>query len=69
MCWLPSLRFSQCSGESMLPTIESEGEAILVEKVSVLLRSIKRGDIVVCTSPSDPDKLICKRVVGLVNGF
>lgn len=55
-----------CSGESMLPTVRSEGDMLLVEKVGVAFRAIKRGDVVVCVSPSDPDKLICKRVIGLV---
>lgn len=50
----------------MLPTIASEGEFILVEKMSISLKRIERGDVVVLTSPDDPDKLICKRVVGLV---
>lgn len=50
----------------MLPTIEAEGEAVLVEKISISLRAIQRGDVVVAVSPNDPDRLICKRVVGLV---
>lgn len=55
-----------CAGESMLPTLNSEGDILLVEKLGTTLRTIKRGDVVVCTSPSDPDKLICKRVIGMV---
>lgn len=56
-----------CAGESMLPTLRSNGDVLLVEKVSTTFRLIKRGDVVVCVSPSDPDKLICKRVIGLVS--
>lgn len=55
-----------CSGESMLPTLQSEGEVLLVEKVSPALQTICRGDVIVCASPEDPTKLICKRVIGMV---
>jgi inner membrane protease subunit 1 len=55
-----------CAGDSMLPTLRSEGNVLLVEKLSTTFRTIKRGDVVVCVSPEDPDKLICKRVIGLV---
>jgi signal peptidase I len=56
-----------CTGESMLPTLRNEGDVLLVEKISSTLRLVRRGDVVVCVSPSDPDKLICKRVIGLVS--
>lgn len=58
--------FAQCAGESMLPTLRNEGDMLFVEKVSIALKTIKRGDVVVCMSPQNPDKLICKRVIGLV---
>ena len=50
----------------MLPTLAASGESILVEKLSVATRSIKRGDVIIVTSPENPDKLLCKRVIGLV---
>lgn len=55
-----------CSGESMLPTLRSEGDILLVEKVSSTLQTICRNDVIVCVSPEDPTKLICKRVIGMV---
>lgn len=55
-----------CSGESMLPTLQSTGNVLLVEKVSPVLQTIARGDVVVCVSPEEPSRLICKRVVGMV---
>lgn len=55
-----------CSGESMRPTLQGEGDVLLVEKVSPALQAVRRGDVVVCASPEDPSKLICKRVVGMV---
>lgn len=56
-----------CSGDSMLPTLRSQGDMLLIEKLSTAFGSIRRGDVVVCASPSDPTKLICKRVIGLEN--
>lgn len=58
-----------CAGESMLPTLRNEGDILLVEKLSPVFKNIKRGDVIVCVSPTDPDKLICKRVIGLVYLF
>lgn len=52
----------------MLPTIKAKGEAILVEKLSVPLKNIKHGDVVIAVSPENPDKLVCKRVIGMAGG-
>ncbi|XP_022695476.1 mitochondrial inner membrane protease subunit 1-like isoform X2 [Varroa jacobsoni] len=49
---------------SMEPTIQS-GDMIVVERITAHTRNFQRGDIVVCRSPTDPDSLLCKRVVGL----
>ena len=51
----------------MLPTIANEGDYVFVEKISVPLGLIRRGDIVVSTSPIEPNKLLCKRVLSMVN--
>ena len=51
-----------------MPTLAPSGDVVLVEKLSLLSpgkSNIKRNDVIVCTSPQDPQKVICKRVVGL----
>jgi signal peptidase I len=53
----------------MLPTLAAHGDVVLVEKLSLLtsspsLSKIKHNDVIVCTSPQDPSKVICKRVIG-----
>ncbi|XP_013792382.2 mitochondrial inner membrane protease subunit 1-like [Limulus polyphemus] len=48
----------------MEPTIFSN-DIILTEHVTVLRQKIKKGDIVVCRSPTNPRQYICKRVAGL----
>lgn len=56
-----------CSGDSMLPTLRSAGDILYVDKTSIFVQNIRTGDVVVCASPSDPDRLICKRVMGTVS--
>ncbi len=53
------------SGESMLPNF-ADGQFILVDKLSYLLRAPMRGDVVVIQFPGDPDhRKFIKRVIGL----
>ncbi|KAJ1964349.1 hypothetical protein IWQ62_002960 [Dispira parvispora] len=54
-----------CYGPSMLPTLHATGDYLLFDRFSHRLGNIQTGDIVLCTSPSDPGKVICKRVLGL----
>lgn len=54
---------TKCTGPSMEPTI-LHGDHILIEKITRLRKSFRRGDIVVSRSPSDPSQLLCKRLVG-----
>lgn len=48
-------------GDSMEPTI-SDGDVLVCEKQSVRRLRARAGDIVLFTSPEDPDRLICKRI-------
>lgn len=50
----------------MLPTLRAEGDVILVEKISVANRLLKHGDVIIAASPNNPDRLICKRIIGMV---
>ncbi len=55
-------------GPSMLPTMSVTGDCVFEESLSInvpALRPLKRGDLVVLTSPLDPRAHICKRVLGL----
>lgn len=51
----------------MLPTISAEGELLLVNKFVCRLFSdrLARGDIVTYASPLDPQRVVCKRILGL----
>ncbi|XP_059481993.1 mitochondrial inner membrane protease subunit 1 isoform X2 [Neocloeon triangulifer] len=62
-----------CSGSSMEPTLFTNN-VLLTEHISPRLQKIKRGDIIVAKSPTDPRQFVCKRVTGIAgdrvkNGF
>ncbi|CAG9816668.1 unnamed protein product [Phaedon cochleariae] len=56
--------FVVCSGPSMEPAIHTD-DILLTEHISPLKREINKGDIVIAKCPTDPNRQICKRVVGL----
>jgi Signal peptidase, peptidase S26 len=51
----------------MSPTMPFFGEMYLVERFTPRLRQVQPGDIIEAKSPTDPNKTIVKRVVGLVS--
>lgn len=57
--------FSICTGPSMLPTISESGNIVLIDHFSYVFlnNEYKKGDVVVCLSPNDRRKNICKRIV------
>ncbi|KAJ3176896.1 IMP1 inner mitochondrial membrane peptidase-like, partial [Irineochytrium annulatum] len=57
---------TMCTGPSMLPTFSIWGDLVLVEYVTwKWRRKLDRGDVVVAVSPLNPQRYICKRLVGL----
>lgn len=54
------------SGSSMVPTF-SDGDYLIVDKVSYVLTDLKRDDVVVFKYPNDPKKFFIKRVIALPN--
>ncbi|KAJ0100888.1 hypothetical protein Patl1_04980 [Pistacia atlantica] len=52
-------------GPSMLPTLNLTGDVILSEQVSYRLGRVGPGDIVLVRSPTDPLKIVTKRILGL----
>lgn len=49
----------------MLPSIGKNGNIVLVDKLSLRFQSIKKGNVIICTCPLEPEKTICKRVKAL----
>jgi signal peptidase I len=57
---LPS-KVLKVSGTAMEPTLH-DGDRVLVFSIH---RELKRGDIVICTFPNNPDIRMIKRIIGL----
>lgn len=56
---------TMCVGPSMLPTINSAGDIVLVDRMTHRLRNLEVGDVVLAKAPSDPNQTVCKRVRGV----
>ena len=60
---------TQCVGPSMLPTIDTGGDVVLMLSMRLLrffrLHRPRMGDVVISTSPTNPNQTICKRVLGV----
>jgi len=51
----------------MLPTFNQTGDIVMVDCLSAKLRKeLKKGDIVIAKSPTNPHNTVCKRVLALV---
>ena len=59
------LAVMQCVGPSMLPTIGTSGDVVLMWPTASGLIKPQLGDVVIAASPTDPSATVCKRVVGL----
>lgn len=59
--------FSLCVGPSMLPTINVMGDLVFIDhfSYSILQHDYKRGDVVICVSPNDRRKNVCKRITAV----
>eukprot|EP00931_Biecheleriopsis_adriatica_P069931 TRINITY_DN43734_c0_g1_i1.p1 TRINITY_DN43734_c0_g1~~TRINITY_DN43734_c0_g1_i1.p1 ORF type:complete len:182 (+),score=15.44 TRINITY_DN43734_c0_g1_i1:34-546(+) len=57
--------FSTTVGASMVPTFNPSGDVLLFERLTQRIAGWERGEVVVATSPRDPDARVCKRIRGL----
>ncbi|EKM83720.1 hypothetical protein AGABI1DRAFT_110350 [Agaricus bisporus var. burnettii JB137-S8] len=60
-------RVSPMEGPSMIPTLGVSGEYVLENRFTPRFfpDRIKRGDLVVLKSPIMPERIVCKRILGL----
>ena len=51
----------------MLPTLANEGELVIEDRMTFRLfpDRLSRGDLITLKSPLEPERIICKRVIGL----
>merc|ERR1740138_348992 len=57
--------FSTTVGASMVPVFNVSGDVLLFERLSQRLVGWERGQVVVATSPRDPEARVCKRIFAL----
>lgn len=53
-------------GPSMLPTFNMDGDIVAIEHLSRKFKRLSVGDVVVCISPVNPGRAVCKRILGMV---
>ncbi|CAO2823428.1 unnamed protein product [Amaranthus hypochondriacus] len=53
----------QAPGPSMIPTLNIEGDALLIDRISPRFRKVIPGDVVIVCSPENPRKLVTKRLI------
>ncbi|MFC7440727.1 signal peptidase I [Laceyella putida] len=58
------IAFSVVNGTSMQPTLH-DGDHLLINKFQFLLDKPKVGDVITFRDPSDPERYLVKRVIGL----
>ena len=56
---------TQVVGPSMIPTLNSSGDLILYETLSVRRNKLGNGDVVILTSPKDAGTILCKRIIAM----
>ncbi|CAB4379105.1 mitochondrial inner membrane protease subunit 1 [Rhizophagus irregularis] len=56
---------TMCIGPSMLPTFNMIGDIVVLEHFSPKLKRLEIGDVVVCISPTNPWRAVCKRILGM----
>ncbi len=54
----------EVTGDSMYPTLHDK-EQIVAEKISIKVKDLKRGEIIIFEHPNEKGKLLIKRLIGL----
>eukprot|EP00466_Bigelowiella_natans_P000785 jgi/Bigna1/38956/e_gw1.29.71.1 len=52
-------------GPSMIPTLKEKGDYVFYEKVSLLFKRFRVGDVIICRSPRNKSQFLCKRIHGV----
>ncbi|XP_058062568.1 signal peptidase I isoform X2 [Anopheles bellator] len=54
----------QCVGPSMEPTLTTNN-VLITDRITPRLSKLKRGDIIITKSPTNPVQHVCKRIIGM----
>ncbi|GLE03259.1 hypothetical protein PINS_up019185 [Pythium insidiosum] len=64
-CLLQGVDTIKCVGPSMLPTLNRDGDIVLVDKLTPRVRPFERGEVVISKSVSNPRHTVCKRIIAM----
>ncbi|CAH0520762.1 unnamed protein product [Peronospora belbahrii] len=53
----------KCVGPSMLPTLNRDGDIVLLDKFTPRLWKLQPGEVVIAKSMSNPRQSVCKRII------
>ncbi|DBA02058.1 TPA: LOW QUALITY PROTEIN: hypothetical protein N0F65_000305 [Lagenidium giganteum] len=62
-CLLQMVDTIKCVGPSMLPTLNRDGDIVLLDKITPRFSRIRKGEVVIAKSVSNPKHTVCKRVI------
>ncbi|KAG6613912.1 signal peptidase I [Phytophthora cinnamomi] len=62
-CLMQAADTIKCVGPSMLPTLNRDGDIVLLDKLSPRLWRLRPGEVVIARSVSNPRQTVCKRIV------
>jgi len=60
---------SKVSGPSMFPTFSGKGDVVVVDAFSKWTGNIRKGDVIICVRPVNPNESIIKRVAGVEDEY
>uniref|UniRef100_K3X7G5 Mitochondrial inner membrane protease subunit n=1 Tax=Globisporangium ultimum (strain ATCC 200006 / CBS 805.95 / DAOM BR144) TaxID=431595 RepID=K3X7G5_GLOUD len=64
-CLLQTADTIKCVGPSMLPTLNRDGDIVLLDKITPHFRKLGRGEVVIAKSVSNPRHTVCKRIIAM----
>ena len=62
-CFMQMADTIKCVGPSMLPTLNRDGDIVLLDKITPRLWKLEPGEVVIATSVSNPRQSVCKRII------
>ncbi|CAI5744731.1 unnamed protein product [Peronospora destructor] len=62
-CFVQVADTIKCVGPSMLPTLNRDGDIVLLDKFTPRLWKLQPGEVVIAKSVSNPRQSVCKRII------
>jgi inner membrane protease subunit 1 len=62
-CLMQAADTIKCVGPSMLPTLNRDGDIVLLDKLTPRLWPLQPGEVVIAKSVSNPRQTVCKRII------